>query len=85
MTVKYGLKDFAKNSAFNIFIIIQITLVFTVCIFASSSVSQDLKYYNVFSDILDGEGCCISPLIDGSQSFIASADLDDPVTFSDYG
>lgn len=85
MIFKYGTRDFSKNFGFNIFIIIQVTLLFIACIFTSSSVSQNLKYYNVFSDILDGEGYCVSPFIDGSSHIIPSTDIEDNVRFSDFG
>ena len=57
MIVKYGIKNFVKDIGFNIFIIALVALTFAACIFASSSVYQKLKYYNVFSDILEGDGC----------------------------
>lgn len=82
---KYGTRDFSRNLGFNIFIIIQITLVFIACIFTSSSVSQNLKYYNAFADILDGEGYCASPFIDGSSRVIFSTDIEDNKRFSDFG
>lgn len=82
---KYGTRDFSRNLGFNIFIIIQITLVFIACIFTSSSVSQNLKYYNAFADILDGEGYCASPFVDGSSRVIFSTDIEDNKQFSDYG
>lgn len=56
MIVKYGIKNFVKDLGINIFIIVLVALTFAACIFASSSVYQKLKYYNVFSDILEGDG-----------------------------
>lgn len=84
MIFKYGTKDFSRNLGFNIFIIIQISLVFVACIFTSSSVSQNLKYYNAFADILDGEGYCASLQID-SSCVIFSTEIKDNKQFSDYG
>lgn len=85
MIFKYGTRDFSRNLGFNIFIIIQISLVFVVCIFTSSSVSQNLKYYNAFADILNGDGYCVSPFIGGSSHIIPSTDVKDNKRFSDYG
>ncbi len=85
MILKYGIRDFSRNLGFNIFVIIQITLVFITCVFTSSSVSQNLKYYNAFADILDGEGYCASPYINKLHRIIPSTEIKDNKRFSDYG
>lgn len=87
MIIKYGIKDFSRNLGFNIFIILLISLTFIACIFASSSIYQKLKYYNVFSDVIGGEGYYASVVNpnDTSLHMLYPSDLDDVKYFSDYG
>lgn len=88
MIIKYGIKNFSRNLFFNILIIIQLALVFSSAIFTSSSVYQNLKYYSVFADELNGNGYCVLPQYfdgDSTQSIIFTNDLNDSKRFSDYG
>ncbi len=85
MIIKYGIKDFSRHIIFNIFIIVLIALTFLACIFASSSIYQQLKYYNIFSDILGGKGyyAQISRNDDsGRRRFFITNELEDLKTFS---
>ena len=62
----------------------QLSLVFIVSIFAVSSVSQSMKYYRTFSDVLDGEGFSIQPMNELGGFFLSTDGITDTDCFSDH-
>lgn len=82
--VRYGIKEFVRNIWFDLFIILQLLLVFIVSIFAASSVTLSMKYYNTFSDVLEGDGYSIQPMNEFGGFFLNSDSIEDTDYFSDY-
>lgn len=84
MIIRYGIKEFVRNLWFDLFIVLQLSLVFIVSIFAVSSVSQSMKYYRTFSDVLEGEGYSIQPMNESGGFFLNTDSIIDTDTFSDH-